>query len=103
MKTATPETRQKLFDKLKEKSAAISVYDNGGNTVDRYTIYFDISGTEFTAEKFVVVASDSPSDPQGIWVHEAPRNSMLEDQTQRITLLDLPEAVAQKIIEELDQ
>lgn len=104
MKTATLQTRQKLFDTLKEKDTRIAIFDNGGETVDRYTIYFTIEGDQYTAARYTVTCSDNPSEPGGMWQHMGNTGiSMHEDQKQRLTSLDIPELIALQIIRELTE
>lgn len=47
------------------KPKIIAVYDNGGETVDRYTVYFNVNFNVSGTLKECLGMSSNPSHPQG--------------------------------------
>jgi hypothetical protein len=79
----------------------VRIYDNGGQTYDRYTAVFidevyAMSGNNFPALGF----SENPFDPQGFGQHcEVPRLNQYHHLGRRIKLSELPDD-ARKFVEQ---
>lgn len=79
------------------KKPAIRVYDNGGKTADRYTVYY-LTPQYFHGEKFYIYIGMSayPTHPQGIGEHgevsssQLPRHKYHRGIGKRIEFADLP-------------
>jgi len=81
----------------------IRIYDNGGASVDRFTIVYTGNYRETTAREFYYIASSSnPSHPQGFWEHgssdtqiDRPKYSHLG---KKIKFDKLPDAVKSSLM-----
>lgn len=76
----------------------IRVYDNGGETADRYTIVFTGRYCKLVGEEYLYVTSSSnPINPQGVYLHGSSKNPIDTPRYghlgKRITFLDLPSDV----------
>lgn len=67
-----------------------AIYDNGGCTIDRYTVFFEYSKVSLAHEEFPYVGMDEqPIHPQGFCQHGEAR--MGKHMGKRIRIEDLPE------------
>ncbi len=86
-----------------ETDVPVWVYDNGGKSIDRYTIIFVETGHEATMGGFVydaVAAGDDVTSPQGFYQHtEAKAGKHLG---QEISIYALPAPLQERIFTELD-
>jgi len=76
----------------------LKVYDNGGETFDRYTVYY--SEKETPTLHMCRGMSENPSHPQGFGIFSS---GMLGDHNgKEITLEDLPEACQELVKYDLE-
>lgn len=75
------------------------VFDNGGETVDRYTVYLRTS----PEQKFAVftMSADPWGNPQGVnmYSHDVDTPAGIEDMAQAIRFDDIPFAVVLAIVD----
>jgi len=68
----------------------LRIYDNGGKTIDRYTVYYDDSYVSHNGEKLFncLAMSDNPFHPQGFCQHSG--GQLGRHNGKRITFDQLP-------------
>lgn len=93
VKHATLETRELLFNTLKEHKAQLGAFDNHGETLDRYTLCVKYPNK--------LVGITCSSEPGIIWEHFDCAEGMALEKAE-IKVNELPEAVVQKLIGELN-
>jgi hypothetical protein len=73
------------------------IYDNGGKTVDRFTIYLLAQGASCDC----ITTDGHPEDPQGIWLHGQAKLEAVGHQERRIDIKELPLSCQLKLLSEL--
>lgn len=76
-----------------------SIYDNGGKTIDRYTVIFDVPVTTIPDEPYycALAMDDKPFHPQGFCLHVEALPGLIS-LGKRIELKQLPKD-CQKVVE----
>ena len=77
----------------------IGIYDNGGETFDRYTVVYDVYETNIPSEEMLLCLgmSENPFHPQGFCQHSSCQDGAHLGKS--IELTDLP-ADCQKAVEQ---
>ncbi len=75
------------------------VYDNGGETFDRYTVYLAGRGQVYCGVRTCVMMSEKPTHPQGICQHGT--GVVGRHNGRKIGLADLPEE-CQRVLEDYE-
>lgn len=87
----------------------IHVYDNGGETADRYTVVFTGRYREKTGGSFWhVTMSGAPTHPQGVCMHGESEHTQIDSPTyghlgKKISFHDLPEACRNIIVHDYSE
>jgi hypothetical protein len=86
--------------KIQKMRAVIkAIYDNGGKTADRYTVYYNIEEKE---NWFSCLGMDGkPFHPQGIGMHSS--GMLGEHNGKRITFDQLPEDCQKAVLQDLKE
>lgn len=81
------------------------VYDNGGATYDRYTIYFFVNvagGAEAGAVYEPAGCVTTSGDPSSMWQHGQFDEAKVGNQEQRIDVSELPAAAQLRLLKEYE-
>jgi hypothetical protein len=87
---------------MKSKIKIHTIYDNGGSTFDRYTVYFKGRGTiERNGLRMCIGMSEHPTHPQGFGQHTS--GMIGKHNGKKITFDDLPVDCQQLVLSELNR
>jgi len=88
---------------MKKALKVIAVYDNGGKTIDRYTVYYnDVECVKDGKKMYSCLGMNAaPFHPQGVGMHGC--GQLGRHNGKRIKLEDLPEDCQQAVRNDLSE